>query len=296
MLTKNAFNTGILKLVNDLNSFDYKGEFCKFIVNGQEVGIITPNIAAVLNKYNECFICSDKKVTLNPIFKLPDERTKAVEKVLIDLRQKDLFQKLKGWRDEHFNVTSKYSDTPIFTIERSAASLFGLKQYGCHINGYIKRNGVYSMWIARRSKTKPTYPGMLDNFTAGGLTAGLGAVECAKKELEEEAGLGEDLAGNMRSVGAITYAYQGEEGVSIEGEFVFDIKLPVDFVPENKDGEVEEFYLMSIEEVKEAIISENFKKNSAVVTLHFLIRKGLITPDDCPNYLEILDKLNYSGM
>ena len=70
------------------------------------------------------------------------------------------------------------------------------------------------------------------------------------------------MAGNMRSVGAITYAYQGEEGVSIEGEFVFDIKLPVDFVPENKDGEVEEFYLMSIEEVNIFITKSWFHKKT----------------------------------
>ena len=81
------------------------------------------------------------------------------------------------------------------------------------------------------------------------MTAGLGTVECAKKELEEEAGLEEDLAKNIKPVGAISYAYKGEEGVSVECQFVFDVKLPENFSPENKDGEVEQFYLMSIEEV-----------------------------------------------
>ena len=54
----------------------------------------------------------------------------------------------------------------MFSIERAAACLFSIKSYGCHINGYVKDDeaGVYKMWIARRSKTKPTYPGKLDNF------------------------------------------------------------------------------------------------------------------------------------
>lgn len=92
---------------------------------------------------------------------------------------------------------------------------------------------------------------MLDNFVGGGLTAGLSVLECAKKELQEEAGLSEDLAHFIRPVDAITYAYEEElgEGVCIEGEFVFDIKLPVDFVPVNTDGEVQAFYLMDIEQV-----------------------------------------------
>lgn len=50
------------------------------------------------------------------------------------------------------------------SLERSAAHIFGIKAYGCHINGYIKKDGQYFIWIARRSKTKQTYPYMLDNF------------------------------------------------------------------------------------------------------------------------------------
>ena len=36
----------------------------------------------------------------------------------------------------------------------------------------------------------------------------------------------------------------------MECEFVFDLKLPLDFKPFPKDGEVECFYLMNIDEVK----------------------------------------------
>ena len=73
--------------------------------------------------------------------------------------------------------------------------------------------------------------------------------ECAVKELQEEANLSGDLIKNLKQVDAISYAYDRSDGVWPEGEFVFDIKLPVDFVPQNSDGEVECFYLMSIDEV-----------------------------------------------
>jgi hypothetical protein len=36
--------------------------------------------------------------------------------------------------------------------------------------------------------------------------------------------------------------------------------------------------------VKTAIISEEFKPNSAAVTLDFLFRKGLLTPDESKDY------------
>ena len=58
-----------------------------------------------------------------------------------------------------------------------------------------------------------------------------------------------ELIKNLEQVDAVSYAYDRSDGVWPEGEFVFDIKLPADFVPQNTDGEVECFYLMSIDEV-----------------------------------------------
>lgn len=104
-------------------------------------------------------------------------------------------------------------------------------------------------------------------------------MECAKKELEEEAGLGEELAKSLKQVDVFSYAYIEKNLVTMEAEFVFDLRLPEDFVPQNTDGEVESFYLMNINQVKNAIISDEFKLNSAAITLNFLMRKGLVIAD-----------------
>ena len=43
--------------------------------------------------------------------------------------------------------------------------LFGVKRYGVHVNGYSRdENGELRMWLARRSITKQTHPGKLDNL------------------------------------------------------------------------------------------------------------------------------------
>ena len=53
----------------------------------------------------------------------------------------------------------------LFTMERSATCMFGLRQYGVDVNGYIKDdNGQISVWLQKRSVTKPTWPGRWDNF------------------------------------------------------------------------------------------------------------------------------------
>jgi hypothetical protein len=36
------------------------------------------------------------------------------------------------------------------------------------VNGYVEQDGELSMWVARRSKQKPTWPGLLDHMAAGG--------------------------------------------------------------------------------------------------------------------------------
>lgn len=39
-----------------------------------------------------------------------------------------------------------------------------MKRYGIHVNGYtVGGDGEVSMWLAHRSATKQTYPGLLDN-------------------------------------------------------------------------------------------------------------------------------------
>lgn len=43
-----------------------------------------------------------------------------------------------------------------------------MKRYGVHVNGYtVGADGEVSMWLARRSATKQTYPGLLDNVVRG---------------------------------------------------------------------------------------------------------------------------------
>ena len=50
-------------------------------------------------------------------------------------------------------------------MERSATCMFGLRQYGVDVNGYVKdENDQISVWLQKRSVTKPTWPGKWDNF------------------------------------------------------------------------------------------------------------------------------------
>ncbi|VDP81038.1 unnamed protein product [Echinostoma caproni] len=160
------------------------------------------------------------------------------------------------------------------------------------------------MWLGVRAMNKPTWPGMLDNMAAGGLTFGLDALGCARKECQEEASVPEDLLNTLTAVSRlspvdlglpahsamrscyslrfrslrVSYVFEDERGVCPQVEYCYDLELPDDFVPVGADGEVDSFHLVSITQLKDLIFSDRFKANSALVILDFLYRHKFIDP------------------
>ena len=55
------------------------------------------------------------------------------------------------------------------------------------------------------------------------------------------------------------------------------MELPKDFVPNNNDGEVDEFCLVPASQLIEKICDPQMKTTSCPVTMDFLIRKGILT-------------------
>lgn len=153
------------------------------------------------------------------------------------------------------------------------------------MNGYIRTSsGEYKLWVARRSAIKATYPGMLDNMVAGGIAAGTGVLETLVKECKEEASIGADLVSFARAMGTISYFHEAQDGLEPETEFLYELELPADFVPTPQDGEVSEFYLWDVEQVKTEITRRTFKPNCVLVILQFLLQHGLISPCEEPEY------------
>lgn len=77
-----------------------------------------------------------------------------------------------------------------------------------------------------------------------------------------------------------SFYFESELGLFPNTEFVFDLELPLDFVPENADGEVEKFELLPAAECLEWMYGPEYKTTSAPVTLDFLIRHGFISPEN----------------
>ncbi len=193
---------------------------------------------------------------------------------------------------EPYPVTAGAREQAVVTVDRALAAPLGLRSFGQHLNGYLQREDGIWMWIARRARDRLIFPGALDNMVAGGLPHGVGLRENLLKECEEEAGMPPELAARARPVSALSYNRVAERGFRPDVLYCYDIELPADFEPRNTDGEVESFTLMPIDRVMRIVRdTDEFKLNCNLVIIDFLVRHGLIGPED-PDYLDIVTGLH----
>ena len=259
-----------------------------FMVEDLSVGRIDHALAGRLRDFPEVFQVSDRAVTVAPELGDFASRTGAVHEVLLRLRADGLVPR---WRDEDYPVVRRWGDPPLMKMERGAVPLFGVRGFGVHVNGIVRRRNGLHLWVGRRAKDKQTAPGKLDHIVAGGQPYGLSVMDNLIKEAEEEAGIPRDHAVRAVPVGAVSYRCERREGLRDDVLFCFDLELPEDFTPKNNDGEVETFELWPIERVMETIrATDHFKFNVNLVVLDFAIRRGNLTPDD-PGYQAIWEGL-----
>lgn len=178
---------------------------------------------------------------------------------------------IPGWRNEDFAWVD-LNGHKYFRMERAAFRTFGFRSMATHINGYTHGNTI---WLGRRSETKPTDPGKLDNLAAGGITADETPWVSARRELWEEAGVPEQISDQIEPVGRIHMRRPSlDRGFHDEQLYVYDLELADNFVPTNHDGEVSGFIEISLPEAAARILADEFTSDAAFVTADFILRRN----------------------
>ncbi|KAL1845879.1 hypothetical protein Plec18170_009479 [Paecilomyces lecythidis] len=296
-----------LSVVNDGDSFSYtESEFLyyRFYVPDVQaaLGYILPVVADALRHLPSWIVDDDTHRIYLTGGKNVAERSDVMKKTVFALRDTRKFDILSRWRNETFPVYGPQKEI-LFHLERSACPLFGVVTYGVHAVAFVPpqtESDELKIWVSRRAKTKQTYGGMLDCTAAGGVSSGETSLETLVKECQEEASLSPDYVWKHATAGGIvTHFYVrdkragGEAGfLQPEGQYVYDIPLPPHIICKNQDGEVDEFFLWTAVEIRRALINREFKPNSALVMLDFLIRHGVLTPENEPDYIEIVSRLH----
>ncbi len=218
----------------------------RFLLDDEPIGRIDARESELLSTVLPTAAVEGDVMRWKPGTLSPELRSRQIQAAAVLLRERGA---IRGWRDERYRCERPVPDPclafseELFSLERSAFRFFGLMSRAVHINGW-RRDG--RIWCGRRAPGKAIDPGRLDNLAAGGLPAGEAVLDCARRELFEEAGVPSAQAWPLEDRGAVRTQREEAEGWHDEVLHVFDLLLPDDFVPANQDGEVSEFLLLDL--------------------------------------------------
>ena len=253
--------------------------FRTFAVDGVAYGGVEHRFASVLSRFDDVFEVGADRVTLRPRLADPASRTAAVGDVTRRLQEEGFVPRHEP---EAYPVVQELGDEPALLVDRALVPFLGVRCFGVHVNGHVEKDGGLHVWVGRRSTRRPKSPGRLDHLVAGGQPHGIGVVENLLKESDEEAGLPAEIARRARAVGSFRYRQEVEHGLRDDTLLLFDLEVPADFEPKNKDGEIDEFRLWPADRVLRSMRTdpEDWKQNVLPVVLDFLVRRGVVPRDD----------------
>ncbi|KAH8884174.1 thiamine pyrophosphokinase-related protein [Thozetella sp. PMI_491] len=228
-----------------------------------------------------------------------DQRTSLLQKTL--RLNFDKGRVIRKWYNEALPVRNRHGQH-VLDLDLCGVDLFGVVSYGAHLTGYMLSTDAsgrreYRYWVPRRSYSKSTFPGMLDNFAAGNLLPNETPLEGMIREVCEETHIPEQFVRqNIRQCGTVTYQMNttndGRPGCQHHCQYVFELELLPDMVPVPNDGEVDSFTLMSLSEVKEALMSSEFTPNRSLTYLAHFVRHGLVGSDNEGRIMEVCSRLH----
>lgn len=299
----------LLEAVLRCNEYD-AADYLPVLVGQTQVGWASQEMVGHLRPFqgHMCRFTSaengDPAIELAPFEETGEGRTEVVAELVRSLvadgvvKKRSLRNELQEVRPIDTGFVGPDGPPPLLHIERAAMIYFGVPSHGVHINGYVRDPEKpddprpHSVWIATRSLSKATYPGLLDQVVAGGQPSSMTLLENVQKECEEEASFPAEVVQNVRATGLVSYRYATRKGLSTKRLVTFDVELPQDLSPLCADGEVEKFTLTPVGEMLDSIRYQlpRWKPNSALVAIDFAMRHGIISPDE-PGFVQLAQML-----
>ena len=283
-----------LQRIKETKKFN-ESNFFKFFINKHHVGYIKKSNIKIINKFPNFFIFYKNSIFLKKEINNFQKRTYAINQVFNFLIKKKI---ILSKHREYFPVFKSFKSKPLLKVQRVAGSFFGFQFFGVHLNGFLKKNNKYFMWIGRRSK-EGNFPNDLDQIAAGGLPYNVSLKKNLIKECLEEANISKDLVLKSKYQGTVSYRVETRLGLTRTILFCYCLELPKEFIPKNNDGEIVNFYLWTIEKILKIIQkTRKFKFDCGLVIILFALNKKIIKNRKIKSLLnintdlKILEKIN----
>ena len=183
----------------------------------------------------------------------------------------------QGWRNERFEVSDQNggpvldSGGQVVGLERALFRPLGLFYRTAQLN---LRAADGRIWVAQRAAHKAIDPGLWDAAVAGGIGLGETAWQALVREAWEEAGLDERQMqrAEFRGEVLVERLLGSDGGGGLQRELVvsYDLWLADQTQPQNRDGEVQQFECVNLEQIWQRWVQGLFNHEAAVGCLDFL--------------------------
>lgn len=176
---------------------------------------------------------------------------------------------LRAWRDELLDVVGE--GRVLGAIERAAIRPLGMLTRAVHLNAWTPDG---RLWIALRSASKTTDPGMWDTLVGGLAVAGETLDSSLLRESREEAGLLPEHLSQRSDLRIVLRMHRRlPEGYQVEDVLVSECVLDESVPMSNQDGEVDEIRAVSVEEAWEMVRAGQFTVEAELVVVEGLMRR-----------------------
>ncbi len=163
-----------------------------------------------------------------------------------------------AWRDELLAVRDA-SQALLGVVERGVVRPLGIPTQAVHLVG-LSPDGRH--WVQQRANDKATDPGLWDTLMGGMAPASDTLEQALARETWEEAGLRMDQLGQLRRRGFFTTRGPSPDarhaGYVVERVDWWQCVLADGVTPVNQDGEVQQFALMTADEVRRRLLAGEF--------------------------------------
>ncbi|HSV47787.1 MAG TPA: NUDIX domain-containing protein [Ramlibacter sp.] len=188
--------------------------------------------------------------------------TASLEQLAFALRDAGLAH---AWRNEQLAVGDAGGGV-LGTVERAVVRVLGITTHAVHLAA-LALDGRH--WVQQRALDKPNDPGLWDTLMGGMVPASDSLQQALERETWEEAGLRLAQLRGLQWGGRVSTRRPAGDGQGfgyvVEHIDWYRCELPDGVVPDNQDGEVAQFALLSPQEVVLRLLRDEFTREAALI-------------------------------
>jgi len=188
---------------------------------------------------------------------------------------------LPGWRGESVQLYGANEAAPLLEVERALLRPLGLMLRTVQVNVFSFQDKRLGVWVAQRAASKAVDPDKLDSLVGGGIQGGDTPLETLVRECQEEAGIPRNLARRAVPVGVIDSSAgafdAGQPVFHRERAMLYDLKVPLDFIPKPMDGETAAVQCLPVQALQDSLASGRWTNEGAWASRDLLRRYASVS-------------------